>query len=122
MSYLENLTPEQREELREKSRLTKEAKKEAGKDLFQDFGDDLNHWKALASKAGVRMPASYLPNTEVKYVRRVANKLGIDMQEYLDACGVSNLKALARLNPNWSIVGEIGLLLEYWDENKGEAK
>lgn len=122
MSYLENLTPEQREELRQKSRLTKEAKKEAGKDLFQDFGDDLNHWKALASKAGVRMPASYLPNTEVKYLRRVASKLGIDMQEYVEACGVTNLKALAKLNPNWPIAAEVGLLLEYWDENKGEVK
>lgn len=122
MSFLENLTTEQREELREKSRLTKEAKKEAGKDLFQDFGDDLTHWRSLASEAGIRLPASYLPNSEVKYIRRVANKLGIDMQEYLEACGVTNLKALARLNPNFPIYVEIGLLLEYWDENKGELK
>jgi len=122
MSFLKDLTTEQREELREKSRLTKEAKKKAGENLFQDFGDDLTHWRSLASEAGVRLPASYLPNTEVKYVRRVANKLGIDMQEYLEACGVTNLKALARLNPNWPAYSEVGLMLEYWDENKGGTK
>lgn len=121
MSFLTDLTTEQREELREKSRLTKEAKKKAGENLFQDFGDDLTHWRSLASEAGVRLPAAYLPNSEVKYIRRVANKLGIDMQEYLDACGVTNLKALARLNPSWPIVAEIGLLLEHWDEKRKES-
>ena len=59
MDYLKNLTDEQRQELREKSRLTKEAKKKAGENLYQDFGD-LTHWRALASKAGVRLPASYI--------------------------------------------------------------
>ena len=118
MEYLKNLTDEQRKELREKSRLTKEAKKKAGENLYQDFGDDLAHWRALASKAGVRLPASYISNKEVKYVRRVAAKLNIDLKEYLEACGAVKLKQLAKMNPNFPVLAEVGLLLEYWDENK----
>lgn len=116
MNYLKNLTDEQRKELREKSKLTKEAKKKAGENLYQDFGDDLTHWRSLASKAGVRLPASYIVNSEIKYVRRVAAKLDIDLKEYLEACGASNLKQLAKMNPNFPAYAEVGLLLEWWDE------
>ena len=37
MNYLENLTTEQRQELREKSRISREAKKLAGQNLKKRF-------------------------------------------------------------------------------------
>lgn len=80
--------------------------------------DDLAHWRSLASKAGVRLPASYIVNSEIKYVRRVAAKLDIDLKEYLEACGASNLKQLAKMNPNFPAIAEVGLLLEWWDESE----
>lgn len=120
MSYLQDLTTEQREELREKSRISREAKKLAGASLKKDF-EDIPYWKSLASEAGVRMPSSYIPASDTKYIRRVAGKLGVDLNEYLNYCGVKNLKALARLNPDWSVVGEVSLLLEYWNEKRKEV-
>lgn len=120
MDYLKNLTDEQRKELREKSRLTKEAKKKAGENLYQDFGDDLTHWRSLASKAGVRLPASYIVNSEIKYVRRVAAKLDIDLKEYLEACGASNLKQLAKMNPSYPAYAEVGILLEWWHDKQSQ--
>lgn len=56
---LTNITPEQRAEMMEKAKLSKLAKKEAGKDLKQDFMDE-NHFRALASRYGIRLPASYI--------------------------------------------------------------
>ena len=117
MTYLQDLTTEQRQELREKSRISREAKKLAGQNLKKDF-EDLNYWKSLASGAGVRMPSSHIPSSDTKYIRRVASKLGIDLKQYLEYSGVTSLKALGKLNPDWSVVGEISLLLEYWNEKK----
>ena len=122
MTYLQDLTTEQRQELREKSRISREAKKLAGQNLKKDF-EDLNYWKSLASEAGVRMPSSHIPSSDTKYIRRVASKLGIDLKQYLEYSGVTSLKALGKLNPDWSVVGEISLLLEYWNEkNETPAK
>ena len=115
MTYLQDLTTEQREELREKSRISREAKKLAGQNLKKDF-EDLSYWKSLASEAGVRMPSSHIPSSDTKYIRRVASKLGIDLKQYLEYSGVTNLKALWKLNPDWSVVGEVGCILEYWEE------
>ena len=117
MTYLQDLTTEQRQELREKSRISREAKKLAGQNFKKDF-EDLNYWKSLASEAGVRMPSSHIPSSDTKYIRRVASKLGIDLKQYLEYSGVTSLKALGKLNPDWSVVGEVGCILEYWNEKK----
>lgn len=107
------------EESRQKAKETKQAKIAwATENLYTDFGDDEAHWRKIASDFGVRLPAWYIPGSETKHIRRVAKKLGIDIKDYLEYCGVPNLKALTRLNPKWNAVGEIGLLLEYWAEYK----
>lgn len=111
-----NLTKEQREEMLEKARIAREEKRKAGEHLEQDFGTDEAVWRSLASKYGVRLPASYIPNSEVKYLKRVAKALDIDLVEYLEDCGVKTLKQLAALNSNWPAWSEVGFLLEWWDE------
>lgn len=93
------------------------AKQEAAKSLKQDFSD-IQHWKELASKHGVRLPSYVHPNTETKYLRRLFNKTEMDIKEYLDACGVSTLKKLVALNPNYPAFAECGIALEYIDEQK----
>ena len=118
MSYLESLTEDQRKELREKANLAREIKKKEGESLFQDFGEDETHWRTLASRYNIRLPASYIPNTEIKYIKRVAKKLGIDYKEYLEDCGAKTLKELVEFNPNYPAVAEVGLLLEYYDEKE----
>lgn len=79
---------------------------------------DLPHWKELASKYGVRLPSYYIPCKETKYLRRLFKKVEMDIQEYLEACGVSTLKQLVKLNPNYPAAAEYGLALEYIDETK----
>ena len=94
--------------------------REAGESLIKDFEDE-NHWRNLASRYNIRLPVSYAPNTETKYIKRVAKKLGIDYKEYLEDCGAKTLKEIAEFNPNYPAFAEIGLLLE-WYNDKGEQK
>ena len=42
----------------------------------------------------------------------------MDIKDYLEACGVSTLKQLIRLNPDYPAAAEVGLALEYVDEIK----
>ena len=91
-------------------------KKEDNAHLEQDF-EDLPHWKKLASKYDFRLPAYYQPNTETKYVKRLFTKVGIDLKEYLEDCGVKTLKSLVAMNPTFPAYAEIGFALEWIDEN-----
>lgn len=116
-NYLSTLSAEERAKINEKSRLKREELRRIGERLKNDFEDE-NHWRNLASRYGIRMPQSYQPNTETKYLKRVAKKLGIDLKEYLDACGAASLKELVGFNPDWPAYAEVGLLLEYWDEEE----
>lgn len=84
--------------------------------LILDYEDE-QHWMMLAKKHGVRLPSQYIPNNELKYMKRIMKKLGIDPKDYLDACGVTTLKGLVKLNPTWNARAEIGLLLEYFDDS-----
>lgn len=114
-SYLLGLTDEQRAENLEKARLARIEKKLAGENLRQGYMDEQYH-RGLASEVGLRMPAAYLPNSDVKYLKRALKHLNIDVKDYLEACGVTTLKKLVEMNPSMSAVEEIGLLLEHYKE------
>lgn len=101
----------------EKAKAKREEKKKAGESLRQNYADEAYH-RSLASEYGLRMPVSYIPNTELKYLRRVAKHLNIDIKDYLEACGASTLKQLVAMNPTVTAVEEIGLFLEWVKENK----
>lgn len=109
--------PRDMSQYREQAKASRLAKQEASKSLIQDFAD-MNTWKELASKHGVRLPSYVHPNTETKYLRRLFKKAEMDIKDYLDACGVSGLKKLAALNPDYPAYAEYGLALEYIDEQK----
>jgi hypothetical protein len=115
--YLTNLTPEQRLEIQEKAKASRLAKIEAGKDVIQDY-DELNLWRDLASQAGMRLPATYYPSSATKYVRKALKKVGITPKEWCEIGGYSTLDGFGKDNPKDSIVLEVGLILEHWDEDR----
>jgi hypothetical protein len=110
--------PRDMSQYKEQAAAARKAKQEAAKSLNNEWGDDLTHWKELASKHGVRLPSYVHPNTETKYLRRLFNKMELDIKDYLDACGVTTLKKLSALNPDYPAYVEYGLALEYIDEQK----
>lgn len=105
------------QEDREKGKQARLLKKQwALENLILDYEDEPS-WQTLAKKHGVRLPSQYIPNNELKYMKRIMKKLGIDPKDYLDVCGVTTLKQLVKLNPTWNARAEIGLLLEYFDDS-----
>ena len=115
--YLKNITKEDRALMLEKAKAKREEKKKAGESLRQNYADE-NYHRSLAKEYGLRMPASYIPNTETKYLKRAAKHLGVDIKEYLADCGCTTLKQLANMNPQMSAVEEVGLFLEHYKEKK----
>jgi len=111
------LTPEQRLEMQAKTAATREAKKLAGQHLKQDWAD-LSFWRETASLAGIRLPISYVPATETKYIRKTLKKLDISIEEWLDVTGFKTLKGFGECNTNSPAFVEVGLALEYWNEKR----
>lgn len=109
------------DEDRLKSAQVKEEKKQwALANLKQDF-EDLQVWKDLASKHSVRLPIYYAAGTEIKFVKRMAKKLGVNIDDFLDSTGFSTLKQMAVTNITWPSYALCGILLEYVEEVNGEA-
>jgi len=109
--------PRDMSQYREQAKASRLAKQEASKSLKQDFAD-MNTWKELASKHGVRLPSYTAPWTETKYLKRIMKKLGVEPKEYLEACGVTTIKKLVEMNPDTPAYMEVGMLLEYYDEQQ----
>lgn len=109
-----NMTPEQREENRQKGVEVRKAKVELAKAFKQEYADE-DHWRMLASKYGVRLPQKHIHNSEVKYIKRACKKLGVDTKQYLDHCGANTLVGLVEMNTDYLAYAEVGLVLEYYD-------
>lgn len=108
------------DEDRLKSAQVKEEKKQwALVNLKQDF-EDLQVWKDLASKHSVRLPIYYAAGTEIKFVKRMAKKLEVNIDNFLEATGFTTLKQMAMCNITWPSYALCGLLLEYKEEVNGE--
>ena len=111
-------TPRDMSQYKEQATASRLAKKQwAEENLKLDYMDS-PHWRELASKYGTRLPSYVYPNTSSKYLKRVLNHLGVDAKEYLEACGVTTFKQLAELNPEYTAMSEVGLLLEWYDEKQ----
>jgi len=118
---LPTLTPEQRVEMLEKARLSKQAKKDASGNIITFTDED--HWRTIASEMGVRMPQSVAQASEHKHVKRLARKLGVDINVWVrDVVGARTLSEISDANPNAGAVGICGWLLEYAYELKGLNK
>lgn len=83
---------------------------------------DSPYHRELAKLYGVRMPNSYCQAHELKYTKRVAKKLDVDVNVWVkDVVGAKNLSEVAKLNPNIGACGMVGLLLEWAHELKREG-
>lgn len=109
--------PRDMSQYREQAKVSRLAKQEASKSLKQDFAD-MNTWKELASKYGVRLPSYTAAWTETKYLKRTMKKLGVELKDYLEACGVTTIKKLVEMNPDTPAYMEVGMFLEYYDEQQ----
>lgn len=119
--HLKNFTPEQRAEMLEKARLAKQVKKDASGNIIT-FTDE-PYWRTIASELGVRMPQSACQSSEHKHVKRLARKLGVDVNVWVrDVVGARTLGEISDANPNAGAVGVCGWFLEYAYELKGLGK
>lgn len=105
------------EEQRQQAKETRDAKKLIAEQTLKLEYADENHWTFLASKYSVRLPVYYQPSSEIKYVRRIAKKLNVDINEFLSSTGYSNVKSLASANPTWTARAICGTFLEFFDDN-----
>ena len=99
--------------------IKEEKRKWALENLKQDF-EDISVWKELSSKFSVRLPIYYAAGTEIKFIKRMAKKLGVNIDEFLENSGFTTLKQMALSNPTWPAYALCGLLLEYNEEVNGE--
>lgn len=108
------------DEDRIRSAQIKEEKKQwALVNLKQDF-EDLPVWKEIASRYSVRLPIYYAAGTELKFVKRMAKKLEVNIDDFLENTGFTTLKQMAVVNTTWPSYALCGLLLEYVEEVNGE--
>lgn len=77
---------------------------------------DSNLWTELVKKYGVRTPIWYKKGSELKYMRRVANKVGYDVTLFTKATGFSSLKEFVQNNPKMPAFACVGILLEEIDD------
>lgn len=108
------ITEEQREQAKQQ-RLTDQ---EYARNNLKVSYIDQPHWVGLASKYNCKLPGWWYPSSDVKYLRRVAKKANFDLNLFVESTGCSNIKEYADLNSNWSVLGLVGTLLEYIDEQK----
>lgn len=114
-SYLQSLTQVERDEMRAKAAQSRLDKKAASANI-RSMADE-NYWRELASSLNARMPRSVCQASELKYVRRIGDKLGVDVNVWVkDVCGCKSLKEVAELNKDAGAVGMVGFFIEHCKE------
>ena len=108
------ITDEQREQAKQQRLVDQEYARNNLKTSYIDQP----HWVTLASKYNCKLPMWWKPSSDVKYIRRVAKKANFDLNVFVESTGCSNIKEYADLNSNWSVLGLVGTLLEFIDEQK----
>ena len=118
MTFLTNMTTEQRNEALSKSRIAREAAKaerEANEHLYKTSYMDGGYWHELAKKHNVRMPVYNQPCT-LTWMRKYLNRVGVVQSEWREACGLTSLQHFIDLNPKITLLGFVGNVLEYKNE------
>ena len=113
-------TPRDMSQYKEQAAASRLAKKQYAEEHLKIDYMDAPLWRELASKYKTRLPSYVHPNTASKYLKRMLTHLGVDSKEYLEACGVKNFKQLAAMNPEYTAMAEVGLLLEWYDNKESE--
>lgn len=109
MSHLVPITEEQRELARLKRLEDQQYARDNLKTVYADEG----FWRGKSSEWNMRMPNWWSKGSEIKYIRRACKKLGIDVKEFTESTGFSNLQQLAKNNPTYTAFGLVGLVVEY---------
>jgi hypothetical protein len=104
------------EEQRAQAKLKREADQQYARTHLKTEYVDQQHWSTLASKYSCKLPGWWYPITDIKYMRRVAKKAGVDINVYVESTGFGNLKEFAQANQKLTAVAGVGLLLEWVDE------
>lgn len=118
ISHLTGITELQRAEMLVKAAAAKELKKANAINIVKLI--DTPYHRELASLYGIRLPTSSCQSNELKFVKRAARKLDVDINVWVkEVVGAKNLGEVALLNPNIGACGMVGLLLEWAHEIKG---
>ena len=107
------MTDEQRQEIKDKRVADQEYAKEHLKTEYMDQ----KYWAEKASEYGLRLPGWWIPSSEIKYIRRACKKLNIDINDFIESTGFSNLSQLAANNPTFTALAMVGLVLEFRENN-----
>lgn len=120
-NYLKDLSEEEREQLRVKAAQVREDKKQYALDNLKVEWADKSYWTELAGKHNSQLPAWYAAGSELKYVRKVFKKSGLDIKEYVADMGCKNLQELHLCNPKANAQAMVGWALEYIEEKSYAA-
>lgn len=88
--------------------------------LTTSYADE-QYWREKASLFGLRMPRWWIPATETKHIRRACKKLNIDINDFVESTGFSNLNQFVKANSRWTAFGVVGLCIEFAIEKQNLA-
>lgn len=114
--HLVRMTDEQRQQAKEKRIFDQEYALNNLKTTYQDS----DYWRSLASEQGVKMPQWWIKGSEIKYIRRVCKKIGVDVSQYLESTGFKTLKELTETNGKYTAFAHVGLVLEWYHNNTAQ--
>ena len=101
------------QEQREQVKLKRLADQQyASEHLYPEYKDE-QFWREQSIFFGTRLPMWWKPASDTKYVRRACKKLGIDIKDFVDSTGFSNINQFVQNNPRWSALAVVGLCIEY---------
>lgn len=109
MSHLVPMTDEQRQAVKDQRVADQEYARE---NLNISYADE-QFWRDKASVFGLRLPLWWIPSSETKYVRRACKKLGIEVADFVESTGFSNINQFVQNNPRWTALSVVGLVIEY---------
>jgi hypothetical protein len=107
-----NFTPMSQEQ-REEVRLKRIADQEYARENLNISYADEQFWRDKASTFGLRLPLWWIPASETKYVRRACKRLNIEVSDFVESTGFSNLNQFVQNNARWTALAMVGLVLEF---------
>lgn len=114
--YLKQLTDEARVRNIEKSKAARVLKKQFAEDNLKLDWQDENYWREICSSIGVKLPQRYDVGT--RSIKKIARKLGVDLNEFLDGTGFRTLRQFEVANPTWPAFALAGIFIEWYIEEK----
>ncbi len=112
MTFITNMTAEQRTEALAKAQEARKQKQldiQSNKHLYKTSYLDMGYWEGLASKYKVRMP-SRDEGVSAKILRKYLRKAGVEVETFNSH--YTSMKYFVENNPTWSAYAAAGVILE----------